>query len=250
MPGRARAELLSRTLRDDLLDWVARSGLGPGARLPPEPALATELGVSRATLREALRSLQDEGLLVRARGAGTFLARRPRVRNNLDANFGVTDAIRASAMRAGSEPASIRTRRATSEERERLELRVDADVVEVQRVRTADGRAVVLSKDVLPAAIVDRRPEAMTRLGRGSIYGTLERELGVVIHHGVATFSPTKATGAIAGALGVRRGTLLLYLRQIDYDEAVRPVLASDEHHLADAFEFMVVRRGPGRRFA
>ena len=44
------------------------------------------------------------------------------------------------------------------------------------------------------------------------------------------------------------QGTLLLYLTQTDYDESGRPVLASDEYHLADAFDFMVIRRGPGQR--
>ena len=52
-----REELASRT--DARIDGVASR---PGARLPSEPELAAELGVSRATLREALRSLEEEGL--------------------------------------------------------------------------------------------------------------------------------------------------------------------------------------------
>ncbi len=248
MSRRGRAAPLSRTLKDELLAWITRSRLEPGAQLPPEPELATELGVSRATLREALRSLQDEGLLMRTRGAGTFLADRPRVRNNLDANFGVTEAIRASGMRAGIERASVTRRRATAEERARLALVRDQDVVEVDRVRTANGRPVVLSRDVLPASLLDDGRDVSSRLTRGSIYDLLERDLGIAIHHGVASFAPARATGRIASALGVRRGTLLLFIRQVDYDDAARPVLASDEHHVADAFEFMVIRRGPGRR--
>ena len=55
-------------------------------------------------------------------------------------------------------------------------------------------------------------------------------------------------TGRLAKRLGVKSGALLLYLRQIDYGRDGEPLLLSDEHHLADAFEFTVVRRGPGRR--
>jgi len=65
----------------------------------------------------------------------------------------------------------------------------------------------------------------------------------------VASFAPARADEEVARLLGVRRGTLVLYLRQLDYDGDGRPVLSSHEYHLADAFEFTVVRRGPGRRF-
>jgi GntR family transcriptional regulator len=85
-------------------------------------------------------------------------------------------------------------------------------------------------------------------LAGGSLYETMERDLSIAIHHGVADFAPVRATKALASKLRVSRGSLLLYLRQVDYDQAGRPVLSSHEHHLADAFEFTLVRRGPGRR--
>jgi GntR family transcriptional regulator len=91
-------------------------------------------------------------------------------------------------------------------------------------------------------------PDLFRRLEAGSVYEVLERELGVVIHHGLATFRPTRADGHLASRLEVPRGTLLLYIRQVDFDERGAPVVSSHEHHLADAFEFSVVRRGPGRR--
>ena len=69
------------------------------------------------------------------------------------------------------------------------------------------------------------------------------------VHHGLATFRPTRADGHLASRLEVPRGTLLLYIRQVDFDVQGSPVVSSHEHHLADAFEFSVVRRGPGRRF-
>ena len=244
-----KAKLRSLAARDHLLTWIARGRIRPGRQFPPEPELASELGVSRATLREALRSLEDEGILTRTRGAGTFLVRRPRVKNSLDMNFGVTDAIRSAGMRPGYEEAVSRIEPAGAEEGERLGLDPRDDVVVVERVRTADGRRVVFSRDVLPGALTADRPDVLTRMVRGSIYGLMERELGVVIHHGVASFSPVRAGRGIARSLGVGTGALLLYLSQVDYDDGGRAVLSSHEYHLADAFEFTVVRRGPGRRF-
>jgi GntR family transcriptional regulator len=246
---RSRRKPRARTTRDDLLAWIARGKVQPGGQLPPEPKLAGELGVSRPTLREALRSLEDEGLVTRSRGAGTFLSHRPRVRNNLDVNFGVSDAIRQAGMTPGHRAAVTSIVPAPGEAREALALRPGQEVVVVERIRTADGRPVVFTRDVLPLWLLEGRPDVIQHLAAGSIYETMERDLGVAIHHGVASFAPARATRGLSSKLRVSRGTLLLYLRQVDYDQEGRPVLLSHEHHVSDAFEFALIRRGPGRRF-
>jgi DNA-binding GntR family transcriptional regulator len=64
----------------------------------------------------------------------------------------------------------------------------------------------------------------------------------------VASFRPTRADRTVARLLGTRTGDLLLYLWQVDYADEGAAVLSSHEYHLADAFDFSVVRRGPGRR--
>src|SRR3979490_3272276 len=102
-PMKTRARPRSVSVRDMITDRIDKGVLAAGTRLPSEPALATELGVSRATLREALRTLEGEGLVRRMWGSGTYVAQGPRVANSLDMNFGVTDAIRAAGMRAGTE---------------------------------------------------------------------------------------------------------------------------------------------------
>jgi GntR family transcriptional regulator len=249
LPNRSRQTTRPNTTRDELLAWIARGKIGPGGQLPPEPQLAGELGVSRPTLREALRSLQDEGLVTRSRGAGTFLSHRPRLRNNLDVNFGVSDAIRQAGMEPGYRGAVTSIEAASAAERERLSLGAGEQVVLVERVRTADGRPVVFTRDILPVRLLEDRPEVIQRLASGSVYDIMERDLGLVIHHGVASFAPVRASKLLASKLCVSRGTLLLYLSQVDYDQEGRAILSSHEHHLADAFEFTLVRRGPGRRF-
>jgi GntR family transcriptional regulator len=202
--------------------------------------------VSRATLRDALRSLEEDGFVTRIRGAGTFVTHRPRLRNNLDANFGVTDLIRSMGMEPGTEGLKVYESRATAEEAEGLTLPLGAPVICIERIRTADRRPVVFSMDMVPAALLEGREDALSELGQRSIYAVLEQDLGIVVRQGVVTVRPAKADRALAAALRVARGVLLLYLLQVDYDTDGRPVLLSHEHHLADAFEVTVVRRGPG----
>src|SRR5438105_8650684 len=244
-----RARPRSVQVREQLTQRIDSGALAAGSRLPSEPALATELGVSRATLREALRALESEGLVRRMWGAGTFVADGRRVTNSLDANFGVTDAIRAAGMQAGIEQARHAMEPATVSEAARLELEPGSDVLVVERVRTADGKPVVLSRDIMPGRLIKRPDLADEMLGR-SIYEVLERDLGLVIHHGVASFRPVRADLTVARRLGIPRGELLLAIWQVDYSEDGAPVLSSYEYHLADAFEFTVLRRGPGRRLS
>jgi GntR family transcriptional regulator len=247
--ARARPRLRSVSVQDELRKRIDEERFPAGTRLPSEPHLASELGVSRATLREALRALEDEGLLRRRQGSGTYVAERPRVANSLDVNFGVTQAISAAGMRAGIVQARHWVEAASAAEATRLELEPGQDVLVVERVRTAEDRPVVVSRDVLPARLAAGRAEVVERMLAESIYEVLERDLGIVIHHGVARFRPVRADRTVADWLGVSRGELLLYLWQVDYAEDGAAVLSSHEFHLADAFDFSVVRRGPGRRF-
>ena len=243
-----RARPRSVRVRETLTQRIGQGLLPAGSRLPSEPALATELGVSRATLREALRALESEGLVRRMWGSGTFVADGRRVANSLDLNFGVTDAIRAAGMQAGIDQARHWLEPATVSEAARLELQPGSDLLVVERVRTADGKPVVLSRDILPARLLAKQPDLADEMLRRSIYEVFEHDLGIVIHHGVASFRPVRAELTVAERLSVARGALLLAIWQVDYSEEGTPVLSSYEYHLADAFDFTVLRRGPGRR--
>ena len=244
----ARARLRSVSVQDELRQRIDRGELPAGTRLPSEPELAAELQVSRATLREALRAMELEGLLRRRQGSGTFVASHPRMANSLDVNFGVTDAIRAAGMTAGIAHRRHWVEPASPGEAALLELEPGQDVLVIERVRTAEGKPVVLSRDLFPSRLVAGHPQAVEAMLERSIYDVLERDLGIVIHHGVARFRPVRADHSVAGRLGVPRGELLLYLWQVDYAQDGTPVISSHEFHLADAFDFTVVRRGPGRR--
>jgi GntR family transcriptional regulator len=79
----------------------------------------------------------------------------------------------------------------------------------------------------------------------GSVYAALA-ERGLAVEHGVAHLAPWNADGDVAQRLGVPSGTLLLTIEQVDRTADWVAVLVSREHHLADAFTFTLLRRGPG----
>lgn len=234
------AEAPRDAAREELATRI--EALSPGDRLPAEPELAAELDVSRATLRDALRSFEERGVLTRTPGVGTVRTRRPRLSNDLSVNSGVTELIRDHGMAPGTREVEVRRERAFAEEARLLGLERRSPVWVIDRVRTADGRPVIFSRDVVPERVLGQGDRSIATLGEGSLYSYLS-DKGHEVRQGVASITPESADASLARRLGVRRGMPLLRLVQVDYDASGEPVLLSHEHHVPDAFEVTVVRR-------
>jgi DNA-binding GntR family transcriptional regulator len=240
MPSRLS---LRHSIASGLRRRVAAGDLSPGERLPSEPELARTLGVSRSSLRAAIALLEEDGLVQRLHGSGTYVTHRPLMRNDLSRNFGVSSMIASMGLEPGTVDERCAGEPAPAAVAQALGLQPGDEVTALHRVRTADGRRVVDATDWCRAEVLS--PARMADLGDGSVYDALAA-LGMAVHHGVATISPGWADGEVAGRLDVPRGALLLTLFQVDSTADGRVVLVSQEHHLADAFEVTVYRRGPG----
>ncbi len=234
---------LREVVREDLRSLISAGRFAPGEKLPAEPELAEMLGVSRGTLREAVRALELEGRVTHRRGVGTFVASLPFLRNNLDSNFGVTQLIESMGLRPGIRWMDVRRETAGQAVASRLGIDPIDPVVIVERVRTADDKPVVYSVDIMPGRIAQSPVDLG---GQQSIYGYLRDRCGLTVQYGVARLAPAVADRRIARLLGVRTGSLLLVIDQVDYTADGRPVLYSLEYHLSDAFEVTVFRKGPG----
>jgi len=242
MATSARPSLRHR-IADELRERLLTGEMPAGSRLPSEPELARSLRVSRSSLRAAIALLEADGLLRRMHGSGTYVTHRPLLRNDLSRNFGVSEMIAVT----GLEPGTIRRRAAREPASEDVAAAFGVEpgtpLSVLRRVRTANGRPVVDTTDWCREEVLD--PSELSALGEGSVYAALAAQ-GLAIHHGVASISPTAATREIARRLDVPTGTLLLALFQVDSTVLGEVVLVSLEHHLADAFDFSVYRRGPG----
>ena len=238
-PRRSLRHSVAKALRERIVTHK----LGPGDRLPSEPELALSLGVSRSTLRAGIALLEEDGLVRRLHGSGTYVAHRPGVRNDLSRNFSVSAMIAAMGVEPGSVDERCAAELAPPHVAAALGVRAGTLVSALRRVRTADGRRVVDSTDWCRTDVIS--PEAICELEQGSIYAALA-ERGMPVHQGIATMTPDVAMGEVAQRLGVPKGALLLTLFQVDSTADGIVVLVSQEHHLADAFEITVYRRGPG----
>jgi GntR family transcriptional regulator len=231
--------------RNALLTRIHSGEWSPGERLPAEPDLAVEVGVSRATLREALRSLTEEGYIERRPGAGTRLVPRTLVPASLDNNIGVADVIRSMGMVPGTKSLEFQLAEAPDDVARDLGLGGMRRVAVIERVRTADGTPVVFSRHFYPPNASWDEGAMLAGFDSESLYTILQTRAGTAIQYAIATIRPALADSAVAARLETATGALLMHFRQIDFDQHRKPVILSSEYYRSDAFEFTIFRRGP-----
>ena len=204
-----------------------------GQRLPSDADLCTEFGVSRMTARHAMAQLAEEGLVRRDPGRGTFVAEPPTHRR---ANFLMT--FSHEMRRQGRVPTSriIRRLLRPPSEPERTDLRVGRgeDVVELCRVRLADGVPVALETAVLAAAL--RRggpPRGPRRAARSTRRSSAP---AIVPSRGKASIGAEAASADDAARLGVRPGEPMLVERRLILDQRGRPLERTESRYAASRY--------------
>ena len=226
---------LYRQLMQKLRADIASGKYPTHSRIPSETELCDAYQVSRVTVRKALAELTREGLLRRMQGKGTFVC-APRIRKSLREVTSFHEACRHMGCTPGTWVLSAGMTDATDEVRASLLLPDDsAGVVEIVRLRTADGQPVMLETNCFPAAYDALLHEDLN----GSLYALLEK-LGVEAASGTHEISLCYATAAQARQLDVNPGDALLQLVQVIFDQHGAPLHTSHQVIRGDRFTFRI----------
>lgn len=231
---------ISQRLHEQLAELIASKE--SGERLPSEPKLARSLGVSRATLREAMRTFETQGLLRRRQGSGTFVTRPSRV---IQTGLEVLESIDRMAERIGlkvtMDNLEIDQRRATRSEAAALGLKSDDRVINLTRVISTQDRPVAYLIDVVPDALLD--PDDLNNDFTGSVLDFFIQRGVPVLENSRCEISAVTAPSKVARALGIQRGDVLLFFSASLYDSEGKVVDFSQSYFLPGYFRFHVVRR-------
>lgn len=213
-----------------------------GSKLPSEPVLAEKLGVSRATLREAMRTFESQGLLRRQQGVGTFVVGPTQL---IETGLEVLESIETVAERIGLEVSmggfEINNLEADARQAEKLNLNPGDPVIEVRRVIMAHDSPVAYLLDVLPEDVID--PETLVTRFTGSV-------LDLLIHIGEPPLATSKteisavhAPVDVAKALNIQRGDTLLLLKALLFNEEGDPMDYSHSYFLPGYFRLHIIRK-------
>jgi GntR family transcriptional regulator len=228
---------------DDLTARLAADEFGE--RFPTDRELVVTYGVSRQTVREAVRRLADDGVLARERGRGTTV--RPLEFEHTPGTLeGLFHQVQAQG---GTQTSVVRVREQTTDAEiaRRLELPARAQLVHIERLRLADGEPLALDRSWLPARVARRLLDAP--LTRAGLYDELARLCGVTIAGGSERVRPVVPTVAERQALGVPAGVAAFAIERLVRSER-EPVEWRRSLVRGDRYSLVVElspRRAPGR---
>jgi len=186
--------------------------LKPGDSVASERELAKTHKVSLMTARHALAGLENEGVVERRRGAGTFVA-SPKIHFNKLMSY--TEHMSSRGLSARSRVLLAEIIVDEAEVAARLGLPATSALVKIERLRETGDDPFALETCYLPAREYSALVSAP--LGRTSLFGTLRHDFGVELAYADEEVDATAAEAAVAELLGVPRGASVLRIRQVIY---------------------------------
>lgn len=209
-------------------------------RFPSEFELARTLGVSRATLREALRVLEEERIIVRKHGVGTFVNSKPLFHSGIEQLKSVSAMIKDAGMEPGTIYKAVSQTVCDSVSQSIFNCSADESLTTIKRVRTADGEPVVYCIDQALSKDLVLNDEGIYH---DSLFEALEQHSDMLISHAVAEIIPLGYDEEASEILRCGIDIPLLVLVQRHYNEEGQVVLYSTNYFRADKFQFQVVRK-------
>jgi GntR family transcriptional regulator len=227
-----------RRIADSLADDILAGRLKAGDQIPSERVIAEEHGISRMTVRQALKHLADRGMIEARVGQGTFVG-APRLQQQLSTLTGFTEEMEKQGRKPASIVVEAAARTPDAETAQALELPGGATVWRIARVRLADGEPVALETTEVVAAVT---PGLLERadFGRTSLYDTLRRHYGLRPAVAEQTLAAASADASVALPLGIAVGAPVLSLTRLTRDAEGRAFEHVRSVYRGDAFVMKV----------
>lgn len=224
---------------DEIKRNIASDKYKEKEKLPSEFQLSKLLGVSRATLREALRILEEDNVVTRRHGVGTFVNPKPIFSSGIEQLSSVTYMIEQSGKVPGSQYLTTEYLKPTDEERNKFAPKEINTLAKIERVRTADNQPVVFCIDKIPEGLIPLEHVHQ----EDSLFKLLEEYADKRVSYAVAYIEPISYHDRIYDILDCDPEQSLLLLKQMHYTGDDEPVLYSANYFRSDMFSFHVLRK-------
>lgn len=240
--GRLGGTVISDRVVAALLEELRTGRYANVNRLPAEVDLASELGVSRTVIRDALSEMERDGYVERVRGIGTVVNRAVLgLRSRLDQKLEYYPLIRSFGSYPHADGIQIHLMRANEELAHNLEIDIGDGVICIKKRVLADTTPVIYSVNYLPQALFGTRDYTRIDLN-GDIFSVLERECHKQISSNVAHLKASCGDEIIRSAMRLAPGEAMLLLDEVCYDRLCKPVMRSLSYY-TNFFDFSILRK-------
>lgn len=223
------------------LETSIRNGVyKPGDKIMTEAEMAREYGVSLITVRKAVGSLMEKGLLVRKQGKGTFVT-KPKYSRNMKKLQSFTEMCEQMGVKPGAQVLENRLIMADKKVADRLGIEPGSNVVYISRLRLADGEPVQVEKSYFPLKYAFLLEED---LNNGSMFECLKEKAGAKVASSEKMIELCRATAEEAALMDVKKGDYLLFVKSTAYDENGEPMYAGIQLINGDRFSLYVYESG------
>ncbi|BCF95098.1 transcriptional regulator (plasmid) [Paraburkholderia largidicola] len=222
-------------IADILRDRILGGKYRPNQQMPSESELMKAFNVSRITARQALGNLQNEGLVFRIHGKGTYVS-RPRAFQDLGSLQGFGASMRQMGYETHSKVLSLRSIVPPRHVRDRIAC--GARVVELRRLRFLSRAPISLDVSYLPSEIGLRVAKA--DLTNRDVFTVLENDCQIVLGHADLQMCSLLATDELCKVLGVEEGAPILFIERVIHTSAGAPLEYEELYYRGDAFQFKV----------
>jgi len=227
-------------VKSALLTFIRKRKLKRNDQLPSEAQLASILGVSRNTLREAYISLENEGVIVRRHGIGTFIASLPRIQDSLNDFFPFAQIILDKGYIPKFTTLEIKPSAADDEVAEGLNLPESSPVLCLKRLVFADQNPAMYILDYFPPE-VDSLDVHWDQFD-GNLVQFLSKYLETPLHQIKSNIRASALTPDMVNALKLPENTPVLNVRSVIYDLDNKPITFSKIYFNSTIVELTTVR--------
>ncbi len=226
-------------LKEALTEGIQQGDWGPGDLIPSEAELGKSFGVSRTVVRQALKEMTYEGLVVRQKGKGTFVT-QPKIssRSLIQSLEGFYGEMAERGVPVLTKVLEQTLEPADTDVAANLELEAMAPVVKLVRLRFVEDEPIVLVESHLPYEMC--RDVIKADLEQGSLYAFLEEECGLTIGRGWRRIEAVAADEETAARLAVEFGSPLIRLKSVSYTPEGTPLEYFDALFRGDRSRFEV----------
>lgn len=224
-------------VRDTLRKQILEGSLEPHQKMPSENQMIEMFGVSRITIRQALNDLENEGLIFRVHGKGTFVS-KPRAFQDLTQLQSFGEAMHPHGYETYSKVISIKEVKGAPAVLERLGLPKKGAVTEIKRVRYLNREPMSVETSSLPVEI--GRKLVKSDLSTQDIFLVLENDLRILLGTAELVIGAHLSDEVQSRLLGLEVESPLLHIERLTCSVTGNPVIFEHLYHRGDSFRYKV----------